>query len=76
MAASETILGKRQNRREFDRLRFRKNSPVPWKRSFLVSVFLTKQGKRFFTDPIGGPPFCDPRPSVLYRIRVYPKKAA
>ena len=65
MAKSETILGRR-----FNRQAFRSNAGRSW---FTVSVFPTRHGKLFYTDPVGGYGF-RAKPSVLYRIRVYPKK--
>lgn len=62
---SVTILGRVQNRRAFHRA----GRQGTW---FVVSVFPTRQGKRFFTDPVAG--VQAPRPSVMYRVRVYPKR--
>ena len=61
-AKSSTILGRAPNRRAFLR-----------RTPFVVSVYECSNGKRFFTDPIQWP-YCEPKPSVVYRIVVKPKR--
>lgn len=65
MAKSETILGRKQNRRAFH---WAGRNHV-W---FTVSTFTTRHRKRFYSDAITHG-LGSPRPSVLYRIRIYPK---
>jgi hypothetical protein len=62
MAKSQTILGRVRNRNAF--------YSKTW---FKVSVYETRQGKRFFTDPLQWP-YSSPNPSVLYRIIVTAKR--
>ncbi|PZR92308.1 MAG: hypothetical protein DI537_14080 [Stutzerimonas stutzeri] len=62
MAKSDTILGLRQSAYVFGR-----------RRSFKVSVYDTRDGRRRFTGPLHTSPRPDPRPSVVYRIKVIPR---
>ena len=64
MAKSDTILGRSPNRKQFEK-----------RRSFRISVYLTSKGKIRYTDPIDKWIY-DARPSVQYRIKVYPKPIA
>lgn len=76
MAKSETILGRRANRRAFDQ-RVAHNLKLTRNRwGFTVSAFTTRHGKLFYTDALS--PAAEAWPynrkgSVVYRIRIYPK---
>lgn len=75
MARSETILGRKANRRAWDAVwHYNGRKGTLLRRGFTVSAFRTQHGKLFYTDLINvhGMP---PKPSVLYRVRVYPKGA-
>lgn len=72
MARSETILGRKRNREAWASRRRHNGKLTRMRWGFTVSAFRTRQGKLFYTDPIDA--FGQvPKPSVLYRVRVYPK---
>lgn len=59
MAKSDTILGRRLNRRAFD-----------CRTPFRVSVYITRRGQVRYTDPV----VCRPGKAVMYRVIVRAKR--
>lgn len=76
MARSETILGRKMNRRAWQQRLAHNNKLTRQRWGFTVSAFMTRHGKMFYTDALQDYYSAyGASPAVLYRIRVYPKRS-